>query len=245
MIYAYQLPTTPTMAPIVLLDLPTELLVQIPSYLRYPDHLALFVTCQTLYSILPRPKTRPSQPNGAIYRPFDKTHLQYSPNILMYDMYDMFDLLRIERWPCYTPSRHNQLPGRGDFFACSYCLKIRPALFFATDMMKWWRRKVIHVSEFPPYQGSTPMDIALKAGRFCIPCGIGGGKYRGGKQINFGGREWGVGYVCTGCLVFFSKTWGEVEKPGCWCNACYANGGRRDRVPEDKWGIVQARPCRR
>ncbi|KFY10547.1 hypothetical protein V492_04952 [Pseudogymnoascus sp. VKM F-4246] len=143
------------MAPATILDLPTELILLISTYLVYPSHIALRMTCQALRSTIPPLIKRPL-PNGRLYRSHHCRPLYNSTLI-----YDMIDLLHIELWPCYTASSLTQEPSPGDYFACSYCLKMLPAVRFADNMITRWRGK--------SWDLKTP---GSRADRICILCGV-------------------------------------------------------------------------
>lgn len=213
------------MAPVSLLDLPTKLLLQITSYLRYPFHVALYMTCRLLHSTLPSPNTRPSPPNPGLYR-------QHFTNTRMYDI---LDLLHIEVWPCYN--RVPQQPGPGDFFACSYCLKIRPAVLFSNGMMKgqYAKFRSMNVPLVDSYQDIVTLKIIFKLERFCIPCGIKAGRYAPGTYIYFGGSMPGWGIVCSGCKTFLRVGWGSMYS-GIDCDICCPNWEQRDRLAKDEGG---------
>lgn len=214
------------MAPTTLPDLPTELLLQIQSYLSYPFHVALYMTCRTLHSALPKSNIRPSATNSNIYlRPSKQTHRQHPAHTLIYDI---FDLLIIEAWPCHSVSQPHQEPGRGDFFACSYCLKIRPALDFSNGMMTGQLGKISWLEN-----RNTPLEPKFKMGRYCIPCGIKEGNYWRGLQMQFGGSAGGWGFVCMRCVEFVRELWG-YEAPGTryTCRNCQFTMGR---LAEEKW----------
>lgn len=82
-----------------ILDLPTELLPQITSYLRYPFHLALSMTCRALHFTLPNPNI-PSSPRNTTSPPSqtEPTHSHHSSSesATKPKMYDIYDLLAIE-----------------------------------------------------------------------------------------------------------------------------------------------------
>lgn len=172
------------MAPTTLLDLPTELLLQIGSYLRYCSYVALNMSCRLFHYILPTP------PNDNLDRALLTSHPEHVTNK---QMYDMLDLIHIEEWPCHTRAKPRQLPGHGDFFACCYCLKIRPTIFFSNAMMerRYGKASLTH-----------PSLWLWRLGRFCIPCGIRDGRYELGTEMYFGGARGGLGAVCKGCSEF-------------------------------------------
>lgn len=194
------------MAPTTLLDLPTELLLQIGGYLRYSYYVALCMSCRLFHSILPFPVTRPTPPNGNLSQPSLTSHREHVPNRRMYGM---LDLLHIEEWPCHTRARPRQLPGRGDFFACCDCLKIRPAIVFCNDVIKGQRGK------------ASLADTSLsRLNRFCIPCGIKDGRYELGRtRIYFGGLAGRRGVVCKGCSKFVTYAV-RIARLGYICRSC-------------------------
>jgi hypothetical protein len=163
-----------------LVTLPTELLWEIQSYLRYASAVALQLTCLELYRRLDDPnrsRTTRSRP------------------------YDMTDLLEIELWPAYhqapdTDASLKQAVDGRDYFACHICLQIRSARHFSNAMMKGKRGKL------------GLGTLAEKAARFCIECGIANGRYPRGALMMFGGATMaqgaggGYGFVCLLCRQF-------------------------------------------
>lgn len=188
------------MAPTTLLNLPTELLLQIGSYLGYCSYIAFYMSCRLVHYILPTP------PNDNL----DQALLTSHPdNVTNKQMYNMLDLLQIEEWPCHTRAKPRQLAGPGDYFACCYCLKIRSAIFFSNAMMKKWYGKA----------SLTDASSLLRLGRFCIPCGIKDGRYELGEVMYFGGAKGGLGAVCKGCSEFVRNPV-RVARLGYICGAC-------------------------
>jgi hypothetical protein len=177
-----------------LLSLPIELLRIISHDLDYVSTVALKWTCRYLYRAIQVPGSVPNGLEGTCSR-----------------AYSMTDLLRIERWPCYHlfaahPDDVFKQPTEShDFFACSICLKIRPARRFTNAMMKGRRGKL---SPSLDLEGTT---------RFCIPCGIKTGRYVRGTSFKFGGRGGDCGFICLACGVFAEETF-PMDKTcmGCW-----------------------------
>lgn len=164
-----------------LLHLPNELLDLITTQLDYSSHLALSWTCRALHlTILP-------------YVPPHSTTSRRRP-------YYLNDLLRIEQWPCFTPSlspspdptynnnnNNNNpyafhLPPRARY-ACRICQRLRPASAFTLGMISDRRGKsspfypdaclaATKQKHLPP--GQTPatraLDEAMKSGPVARYC---------------------------------------------------------------------------
>ena len=182
-----------------LLSLPIELLRIISHDLDYVSTVALKWTCWYLYRAIQVP--------GSVLNGLEGTCSR---------AYSMTDLLRIERWPCYhlfaaQPDDVFKQPTEShDFFACSICLKIRPARRFTNAMMKGRRGKL---SPSLDLEGTT---------RFCIPCGIKTGRYVRGTSFKFGGSGGFFGCICLTCGVFEEET-SPIGKTcmDCWTRTLY------------------------
>jgi hypothetical protein len=188
-----------------ILALPPELLAEITKRCSYATALALQYTCRELYA-----KVASSKSAAALTKPKrDKS-------------YTMDDLLEIEKWPCYD--FEGQAANRGqrpratlDFFACSYCLKIRCASRFSKAMMKGGR------SKRPPVRYKTARDS-----RFCLDCGVAFRRYLPGTYFDFGepriadGPGGSCGIVCYGCREF-KRIYSQAEYGNRTCQACLAS----------------------
>ncbi len=138
--------------------------------------------------------------------------------------YSMADLINIEIWPVYNRAGqsvsedHERQPCAGlDYFACSYCLRVRSAIHFTNAMMKGKRGK------FSP---ASAVDGRLD--RVCIDCCMRYGRITGvGRLIRFGGACWDdsdvnsgeYGIVCAGCRQFkrVRPPWNEDRRR---CEQC-------------------------
>jgi hypothetical protein len=186
--------------PASLLAVPQELLDKICEGLNYASTLALKLTCRDLYV----------------------TVSTYNVPILRQRMsYGMSDLLEIEKWPCYdfalVADDHMKQPlATRDYFACSYCLKIRCASKFSNAMMKGKKGK----------HSQAATDSDEKQYRFCIDCGVKYARYLPGATFEYGGA-WlsddelggGRGVICYGCHQF-RRTYSEVEEKKRTCRVC-------------------------
>lgn len=127
--------------------LPAEVLFQITNHLSYGSHLALFLTCRSLHAKLedPNQPTASAIPHGDIYI-----------------KYTMEDLLEIERWPDLASfaCTHPVTSEEQDFFACRFCLKIRPASKFSHATIQGLRGQV------------KSGIVYKKAKQLCIECRI-------------------------------------------------------------------------
>lgn len=180
-----------------LLGIPQELLNTITKDLDYASITYLRWTCKSLYN-----KVDAANNTGAMERP---------PNGKIYDMYD---LVQIELWPCYHPDWYGDHSPKHsvDSFACSICLKIRPARYFADAMMKSRRRK--------------ESDHDAKLRHFCIACGIKTRRYQpgAGVRLRYGrsdGCEGGCAVVCSKCH-WYKTVSSEAEMLKELCVACSA-----------------------
>ena len=190
----------PTM-PVSILTLPPELLDRITKESNYASTLAPRYTCRELYM-----KIAPMAGLG---------------KILSNRGYGMCDILEIEKWPCYDPAGdaedHLKQPlATRDFFACSYCLKIRCASKFSKAMMKGKRGK----------RSSVFSETDERRHRFCIDCGVAYGRYLPGVRFEFGGARisddvgGGYGLVCYECRKF-KRIYSELEQGERECQACF------------------------
>lgn len=127
----------------------------------------------------------------------------------------MADLLEIEKWACYDsassrPEGKQQPIDRLDFFACRYCLTIRPAGYFSNAMMKGKRGK----------HGLGTLEE--KSERFCIPCGVEREIYVPGTYIQFGGAGFKEGFVCRRCTCFNTARYcSEKQVKSRICRNCW------------------------
>ncbi|OBT98083.1 hypothetical protein VE01_03747 [Pseudogymnoascus verrucosus] len=126
----------------------------------------------------------------------------------------MEDLLEIELWPEFASSHRKPLekrqPDRDDFFACCFCVRIRPGWDFETAKMKGRYGK----------RGEANKDARM--GRYCIPCGIKWGKYSRRAQFHVGGWKGCFAFFCTACGGFQREkyrfeTYGVTEKRCEYC----------------------------
>jgi hypothetical protein len=189
---------SPTMPTPSLLALPQELLIAIEEKSDYASSLALRYTCRQLFTTLATPSDK---------------------------RYDISDLLKIEKWPCYDlagmgEGQLKQPLATWDFFACSYCLKIRCASKFSNAMMKGKRGK----------HSLWASDGDERRHRFCIDCGVTRGRYIPGTQFEFGGARLshdmvraGRGIVCVECRKFKQMCWNSgIDRSKRTCEACLA-----------------------
>jgi hypothetical protein len=167
-----------------ILTLPPELLDNIAKRCNYASTLALRYTCRELYMKITTSRSTAEAKNATGNK-----------------SYSMCDLLEIEKWPCYdfaggAEDHLKRALATRDFFACSYCLKIRCASKFSNAMMKGKRGKHSPISS----------DRHERCSRFCIDCGVAHGRYPPGVHFDFGGAPDGLGgghgVVCYGCRKF-------------------------------------------
>ncbi|EON62378.1 hypothetical protein W97_01600 [Coniosporium apollinis CBS 100218] len=178
-----------------LLGIPQELLNTITKDLDYASITLLRWTCKSLYH-----KVDVANNTGARERPRDGK------------IYNMYDLIQLELWPCYDPNWHG---GHGpkhsvDSFACSSCLKIRPARHFSNAMVRGRRGK----------ESQNPAKLR----RFCIACGVKTRQYRPGMKLRYGrsnGCEGGCALVCPKCH-WFKTVSSEAEMLTKSCGDCSA-----------------------
>lgn len=182
--------------------LPVELMREVSNYLEYPSRVALTLTCRDLYAGIEDPNL-PAIKDHKIPNCFKNEQKPYS----------MVDLLEIEKWPCYDsvssqPQGFKQPVDKLDFFACRYCLKIRPARYFSNAMMKGKRGK---------HGLGTVQD---RSERFCIPCGVDKKIYSPGTYLQFGGAGFKQGFICRRCGSFKSTHYGETQRLNRICRGC-------------------------
>jgi hypothetical protein len=172
------------MAATSLPDLPTEILLEVQTFLSYGSRIALRLTCRDLYAKV----DDPNQTTNTLLRLSTSSGSEIKA-------YSMVDLLEIERWPEYNAAQYRSAESKQpvdyeDFFACCLCLKIRSASKFSNAMMKGKRGKLGNGT------------IAERIGRFCIKCGLAHGRYHRGVYLQFGGALGGYGFVCHRCGNF-------------------------------------------
>ena len=173
-----------------LISLPTELLLNICDWTP-AGYVALQRTCRTLYQRLPPPK-----------RPL-------SLNVL----------LEIERWSFYDGASQNingafeakEVHAWRDYFACSICLRLRPAIHFTDRNLKGPRGKgpgACHANK-----------------RKCIACCARNALFDPSAfKVAYGGPDGGYGSWCSECNRFknhdeFARTVLSMERTP-WPRIC-------------------------
>ena len=172
--------------------LPLETLLQITSYLPPEDCLALGWACRDLYHQLP-PRTGP---------------------------WDMHQLLKIERWPRYSPpSCLLNLPAMSlkNRFACHHCKKLRPAINFFNTMIRGNR-------------GKHSKKVA-RWNRICLDCCAEAGWTRCGKLprrvlFSYGGPAAGTAFICDKCQRLtrgFRLCNYDMDRVNWKCDRCFTS----------------------
>ena len=165
------------MAAMSLLGLPSEIMLEIQTFLSYGSDLAVWFTCSDLYA-------KVEDPNRTT-----KTLSCASTSESKIKACSIADLLEIERWPEYNAVEYRPV-NRQDFFACCFCLRICSASKFSNAMIKGKHGKLGNGT------------IAERIGRFCITCVLAYGRYQRRIHFQFGGALRGHGFLYRGCSKF-------------------------------------------
>ncbi|KFZ08298.1 hypothetical protein V502_09425 [Pseudogymnoascus sp. VKM F-4520 (FW-2644)] len=197
-----------------LLSLPTEILHQITSNLRYSCLLALSFTCRELHARVEDPNSRPRRIiSTGNARP-----------------YSMQDLINIEVWPEFAPSLNGtcmsrQMASKHDFFACRYCCKLRSAIHFTHRHLNrpYWKRD------------KDEEEISRRdrcKSRICISCGAAARMYPKERSFAFGGMSGGYAFACVKCESFVEERPGfEGDKVNFTCDTCREIGDEKKEPP--------------
>ena len=143
----------------------------------------------------------------------------------------MADLLEIEKWPAFNTHDHLPMSDHGvinsaghGMYACCECLHLHPKDDFSLAMVKGKRGK----------NGGGSLE--LKAGRFCIPCGVEMGRYNLDTRLQVAGADGSFAGMCSLCNSFV-RIPEERAIPDQHCPCCYGDIDGKIIMNDVNWGM--------